>query len=113
VRKLASIPHLSPSSPLSPSVPFKATNQGLHLLAQEWLQYEEGGTRLRLAHRFIEWDGWEEGLIDSILGPEGHEHEWFNESETWGVSSITSDIEDGGGDRRGKESGEVESGKLF
>lgn len=35
------------------------------------------GTRLRLAHRFVEWDGWEEGLIDGILGPEEYESEWF------------------------------------
>ena len=30
-----------------------------------------------MAHRCAEWDGWEEGLVDSILGPEEFEHEWF------------------------------------
>lgn len=30
-----------------------------------------------MAHRCVEWDGWEEGLVDSILGPEEHEEEWF------------------------------------
>jgi hypothetical protein len=48
-------------------------------LAKEWLFYEESGARLRMAHRCIEWDGWEEGLIDSILGPEDQEEEWFRE----------------------------------
>jgi hypothetical protein len=31
-----------------------------------------------MAHRCIEWDGWEEGLVRSILGPEEDEDEWFN-----------------------------------
>ena len=31
-----------------------------------------------MAHRCAEWDGWEEGLVDSILGPEEFEHEWYN-----------------------------------
>lgn len=30
-----------------------------------------------MAHRCAEWDGWEEGLVDSILGPEEFEHEWY------------------------------------
>lgn len=30
-----------------------------------------------MAHRCIEWDGWEEGLVDSILGPEEQEEDWF------------------------------------
>ncbi|KAG6838112.1 hypothetical protein H0H93_007364, partial [Arthromyces matolae] len=30
-----------------------------------------------MAHRVIEWDGWEEGLVDSILGPEEKEDDWF------------------------------------
>ena len=30
-----------------------------------------------MAHRCVEWDGWEEGLVDSILGPEEFEHEWY------------------------------------
>jgi hypothetical protein len=46
-------------------------------LAREWLHYESAGQRLRMAHRFVEWDGWEEGLIDTILGPEDDEERWF------------------------------------
>ena len=30
-----------------------------------------------MAHRVVEWDGWEEGLVDSILGPEENEDEWL------------------------------------
>lgn len=37
-----------------------------------------------MAHRFVEWDGWEEGLADSILGAEEYEEEWFKD-----VSSMT------------------------
>jgi len=33
-----------------------------------------------MAHRCVEWDGWEEGLVDSILGPEEFEHEWYQVS---------------------------------
>ncbi|KAJ6484473.1 hypothetical protein C8R47DRAFT_980813 [Mycena vitilis] len=46
-------------------------------LAREWLHHERTGMRLRMAHRVVEWDGWEEGLVDSILGPEDIEGEWF------------------------------------
>ncbi|EIW55627.1 uncharacterized protein TRAVEDRAFT_129507 [Trametes versicolor FP-101664 SS1] len=49
-------------------------------IATEWLHHEASGTRLRLAHRCIEWDGWEEGLVESILGPEDQEEDWF---KTW------------------------------
>ena len=57
-------------------------------LAKEWLFYEESGARLRMAHRCVEWDGWEEGLVGSILGPEDQEEEWFHEwkDETGGSS---------------------------
>lgn len=48
-------------------------------LAAEWLYWEANGARLRMAHRCAEWDGWEEGLVDSILGPEEFESEWFKE----------------------------------
>jgi len=34
-----------------------------------------------MAHRCIEWDGWEEGLVESILGPEDQEDDWFMEWE--------------------------------
>ncbi|KAF5383255.1 hypothetical protein D9615_004905 [Tricholomella constricta] len=50
-------------------------------LAREWLFYESAGQRLRMAHRFVEWDGWEEGLIDNILGPEENEDDWFKDIE--------------------------------
>jgi hypothetical protein len=51
-------------------------------LAREWLHYESAGVRLRMAHRCVEWDGWEEGLVDSILGPEENEDEWFKDGQT-------------------------------
>ena len=47
----------------------------LAALAADWLHQEAAGARLRMAHRCIEWDGWEEGLVDSILGPEEEEEE--------------------------------------
>lgn len=51
-------------------------------LAREWLYYEASGARLRMAHRCIEWDGWEEGLVESILGPEDEEEDWFKDIAT-------------------------------
>jgi len=53
----------------------------LAALATEWLHYEKTGSRLRMAHRCAEWDGWEEGLVASILGPEELEEEWFKEAD--------------------------------
>ena len=38
------------------------------------------GAHLRHAHRCAEWDGWEEGLVESILGPEDQEEEWIREA---------------------------------
>ena len=58
-------------------------------LAKEWLFYEESGARLRMAHRCIEWDGWEEGLVESILGPEDQEDDWFKEWEEPSLDSPT------------------------
>ena len=67
--------------PTDPTVhiqlPPAAKNVDLAELCREWLHYETSGTRLRMAHRCSEWDGWEEGLVDSILGPEDFEAEWF------------------------------------
>jgi hypothetical protein len=57
------------------------------LLAKEWLFYEESGARLRMTHRCVEWDGWEEGLVESILGPEDEEEDWFKE---WQDSTLDS-----------------------
>lgn len=45
--------------------------------AGEWLHHEATGVRLRMVHRCLEWDGWEEGLAESILGPEDQEDDWF------------------------------------
>lgn len=59
-----------------------ASQAGLAATAKEWLHYEAVGDRLRLAHRCVEWDGWEEGLVESILGPEEHEEEWFKDVES-------------------------------
>ena len=53
----------------------------LSAVAHEWLYHEAAGVRLRMAHRVIEWDGWEEGLADSILGPSDQEDEWFKSWE--------------------------------
>ena len=36
---------------------------------------------MRAAHRAAEWDGWEEGLVESILGPEEQEEDWFKSWE--------------------------------
>ncbi|EJD05625.1 uncharacterized protein FOMMEDRAFT_118799 [Fomitiporia mediterranea MF3/22] len=41
--------------------------------AYEWLVYERAGAPLRYAHKCVEWDGWEEGLVDSILGTVEHD----------------------------------------
>lgn len=53
----------------------------LGALAAEWLHHETTGARLRMAHRCIEWDGWEEGLVEGILGPEEQEDDWFKSWE--------------------------------
>ena len=42
-----------------------------------------------MAHRCIEWDGWEEGLLESILGPEDQEEDWFKEWEEPTMDSPT------------------------
>lgn len=43
--------------------------------ANEWLLFERAGAPLRYAHKCAEWDGWEEGLVGSILGTVGSEAE--------------------------------------
>ncbi|TFY76329.1 hypothetical protein EWM64_g7681, partial [Hericium alpestre] len=53
----------------------------LAVLAAEWLRYEALGAPQRLAHRCVEWDGWEEGLVESILGPEDMEEQWIAEAK--------------------------------
>ncbi|TBU59358.1 hypothetical protein BD310DRAFT_925391 [Dichomitus squalens] len=69
----------------------------LAALAADWLHQEATGARLRLAHRCIEWDGWEEGLVESILGPEDQEEDWFKEWQDEGVEPASHDDEVGDG----------------
>lgn len=58
----------------------KSPRSDLSTLATEWLHYEAVGAHLRHAHRCAEWDGWEEGLVESILGPEDQEEDWLREA---------------------------------
>ncbi|EIW77328.1 hypothetical protein CONPUDRAFT_84449 [Coniophora puteana RWD-64-598 SS2] len=60
-----------------PTLPSTCGGKPFSVVAREWLHHEAAGARLRLAHRCAEWDGWEEGLVESILGPEEGEDEWF------------------------------------
>lgn len=62
----------------------------LPALAREWLFYESVGQRLRMAHRFVEWDGWEEGLINSILGPEEHDEDWLKDTHSFSTKGVSS-----------------------
>lgn len=55
----------------------KSPRSDLATLAAEWLHYEPVGAHLRHAHRCAEWDGWEEGLVESILGPEDQDEDWL------------------------------------
>jgi len=74
----------------------------LSTLAVEWLHYETVGAQLRHAHRCAEWDGWEEGLVESILGPEDQEDDWMREAHiialTTGPGSGEEDVEEDVGD---------------
>ena len=65
--------------PRDPSVklPPGSIHTSVESLCREWLYCESKGVKLRMAHRCAEWDGWEEGLVESILGPEALEDEWF------------------------------------
>ncbi|KAJ7190686.1 hypothetical protein GGX14DRAFT_603637 [Mycena pura] len=67
-------------------------------LAHEWLHHERAGMRLRMAHRAVEWDGWEEGLVDSILGPPESEEEWFHDPDAEADSELDENEEDEIGD---------------
>lgn len=64
--------------------PSKHASPELGATAQAWLHYEAAGARLRLAHRCVEWDGWEEGLVEGILGPAAQEEEWFKDAPACG-----------------------------
>ena len=91
----------------------------LGALAADWLAHETAGARLRMAHRCVEWDGWEEGLVESILGPEEQEEDWFKswdeakaEAEgsatvrAWPAAHMV-----GGGGKEGKEGKEGKGGR--
>ncbi|EMD31876.1 hypothetical protein CERSUDRAFT_119156 [Gelatoporia subvermispora B] len=65
----------------SQTIIVKGQMHDLATIASDWLHHEAAGARLRMAHRCIEWDGWEEGLVDSILGPEDQEEDWFKSWE--------------------------------
>ncbi|KAJ7051359.1 hypothetical protein C8F01DRAFT_1175148 [Mycena amicta] len=65
----------------TPSPPTSTLPISISYLAREWLHHERAGMRLRMAHRVVEWDGWEEGLVDSILGPPDTEEEWYHDSD--------------------------------
>ena len=36
-----------------------------------WLQADREREAWRDAHRFLEWDGWEEGLLTTVIGDKG------------------------------------------
>ncbi|PIL27600.1 hypothetical protein GSI_10751 [Ganoderma sinense ZZ0214-1] len=74
----ATVEKLARNPPI-PNVLIRGTPFSVAGLAASWLHHETTGARLRMAHRCIEWDGWEEGLVDSILGPEDQEEDWFKE----------------------------------
>lgn len=59
------------------TVNINGESRNLADIATEWLHHEATGVRLRMAHRCVEWDGWEEGLVESMLGPEEQEEDWF------------------------------------
>ena len=71
---------LAEGAPAPPSSSSVASAPPLGALAAEWLRWEALGAPLRLAHRCVEWDGWEEGLVASILGAEEHEDAWARDA---------------------------------
>ncbi|KAI0311007.1 hypothetical protein OF83DRAFT_1069550 [Amylostereum chailletii] len=60
----------------------RAPPTNITALAAEWLHFEAAGAYLRQAHRCVEWDGWEEGLVEALVGPEDQEEEWLREAKT-------------------------------
>ncbi|RXW22754.1 hypothetical protein EST38_g3099 [Candolleomyces aberdarensis] len=77
IAELPSDPHFRVPPPPSHPKTGRSISLDPAQLCREWLYHEASGARLRMAHRCAEWDGWEEGLVDSILGPEEIEKEWF------------------------------------
>lgn len=53
-----------------------------------WLRAEKERAPWREAHRFLEWDGWEEHLLETVIGDKGKEGEGV-----W-------DFDGGGGDKK-------------
>jgi hypothetical protein len=56
------------------------------IMGQLWLAAESAGVRARDAHRFLEWDGWEEGLLYNVIGPPDP-NEDADPSDLYGMSS--------------------------
>lgn len=89
----------------------------LFTVASSWLHFESWGTRLRYAHRCVEWDGWEEGLVESILGPEDMEKDWFVEGcwceveRGWRYDNEVTSGDEGNG-REGCGCDDMESKKM-
>ena len=81
------VKRIAERSPQSPQHIMKSPQTDLSTLAAEWLHYEAVGAHLRHAHRCAEWDGWEEGLVESILGPEDQEEDWIREAHSVAVAT--------------------------
>lgn len=47
------------------------TSTSISTTAKMWLTAERLGVHARSLHRFLEWDGWEEGLLDNVLAEYG------------------------------------------
>nr|GAT51660.1 predicted protein [Mycena chlorophos] len=77
----AHLPAFLQSSPFTAKLFREAVAELSSAHAKEWSHHERTGMRLRMAHRVAEWDGWEEGLVDSILGPPEAEDEWGHDHE--------------------------------
>ncbi|KAJ7274852.1 hypothetical protein C8J57DRAFT_1449329 [Mycena rebaudengoi] len=92
------------AAPRPPSPSTSSMDMDIPSLAREWLHHERTGMRLRMAHRVVEWDGWEEGLVDSILGPEEFQEEWFHDHDQEHDHEHDTDKE-GEGEDAGAQSG--------
>ncbi|EIN08769.1 hypothetical protein PUNSTDRAFT_67873 [Punctularia strigosozonata HHB-11173 SS5] len=109
VHKLAHGRTYDPASPrrvrnLRPRALEDLESEDVEALAAEWLYYEASGAKLRSVHRCIEWDGWEEGLIDSILGPPEQEEELVAPWEQVDEIDEEDDEMDGVSSRSGSDS---------
>ncbi|KAG8906012.1 hypothetical protein FRC01_008165, partial [Tulasnella sp. 417] len=56
----ATSPEISPPAPVTPKV--------LEREARRWLKGEAERSEWRRVHKVVEWDGWEENLVSTILG---------------------------------------------